>query len=317
MQQMVRFEISINKLLGITFLLMSILTGLGLNTIWYFEKNLLHLQKENDLLKENNLIVGKAIEELRLIINNNSIEVSNELLQKAKTLTPQTLNSLYLSPEHFKILMYSLLVIGAIVGSGYLISFFFKETIVGKLLVGVNSFGCSTYNYFFNKSAIVKSFFIQYKDLELRFDLHEDKSGSVCWRAKPDDSFLPFERYLEQQQIVMDGKDLNIANLLKDVQNGKTENIVSTFDSMIKNSSSENFGQNSNLNSATESTINSITENTNKAAESFNLEVAAQNTDVKVTIGSIIRNTTENLDTVIGNNSPGVIALWESATNNF
>jgi len=164
-----------------------------------------------------------VLEKLRL---ENSLQASKILALETSITSNSTSNMVVVSQpildiEIVKFIAICVTIIGLVIGSYYYFNIFFQKSIIGKVVVGLNYWVCSAFNKTFcGGSSFVKTVIIPFNEqsIELKIEITANDTCSVTYRYLSDNIFLPFEKFLEEHQALLDlfdGPDPDLAKITR------------------------------------------------------------------------------------------------------
>lgn len=202
---------SLQTILISVFSSLILLVSIAYYTFYTFKSELNSL---NLLINSTKLENAAFLEKLSL---ENSLQASKIVTLENALASNSAFNTVAASQpvidvEILKFIVICLSVIGLVIGSYYCFNIFFQKSIIGKVVGGLNYWAYSAFDKTFcGGSSFVKTIIIPFNEqsIELKIEITTNDTCSVTYKYLSDKVFLPFERFLEDHQSLLDGADLN------------------------------------------------------------------------------------------------------------
>lgn len=206
---------SSNQLLHLTFsyksifllIISSFMCFIGTITFIFnsFKKDLESVKKA---LEETTIETSTIIKQLTLENVSQSQKISKleqEILFSTKSF--QTSSSIF-EPELLKLLMYALAAIVGVIALYYTYNWFFQKTIIGKIIGFTNYYACLGFEKLTGTLGThTKIHDIDFSEHNFALKITIDSEKSRCfvsYKFGSDQAYIPFERFLELHQALID-----------------------------------------------------------------------------------------------------------------
>jgi len=171
------------------------------------------LNSLNLLINSTKLENDSFLEKLRL---ENSLQASKILALENSTSNMVSVSQPILDIEVLKFIIICLSIIGLVIGSYYYFPIFFQKSIVGKVIGG---------------SSFVKTIIIPFnkQSMELKIEIIGNDTYYVTYKYISDKVFLPFEKFLEDHQVLLelfDGPDPDLSKIAHNLIQSSSEKAV-------------------------------------------------------------------------------------------